>query len=69
MGALGVYIGLPQEYNGNLVGCRTRPSASLVTGFSAGSWGPPPGGSLRLVWYGANRPLPHLVGLLGGWSL
>jgi len=41
----GVYIGLPsQGYNGNLAGCRTQLAVSLGAGFSAGCWGPPPGG-------------------------
>ena len=40
MGALGgLYRPTAQGYNGNLAGCRTRLSVSLV----AGCWGPPPG--------------------------
>ena len=45
----GVYIGLPPR--GTMViwpGGRTQLSVSLVADFSAGSWVPPPGGSLRL---------------------
>ena len=57
MGALGgLYRPAPQGYNGNLAGCRTQPSVSMLAGFSAGCWGPPPGGPRRLVWYGADRP-------------
>ena len=67
MGAMGgLYRLTPQGYNGNLAGCRTRLSVSLVAGFFAGSWGPPPGGPLRLVWYGAEMSLPPLAGLVGG---
>ena len=62
----GVYIGLPQGYNGNLVGCRTRLSVSLEAGFSTGCWGPPPSGPCRLVWYEADRPPSPLAGLIGG---
>ena len=44
MGALGgLYRPTPQGYNGNLDRCRTWLSVSLVAGFSADSWGPPPG--------------------------
>ena len=44
MGALeGLYRPTPQGCNGNLAGCRTRLSVSLIAGFSAGYWGSPPG--------------------------
>ena len=67
MGALGgLYRPTPQGYNGNLAVCWARLSVSLVAGFSAGCWGPPPGGPRRLVWYGADRPLLPLAGLVGG---
>ena len=70
MGALGgLYRPTPQGYNGNLAGCWTRLLVSLVSGFSAYYWGPPLGGPRRLVWYGADRPLPPLAGLVGGCLL
>ena len=60
----GVYIGLPPR--GTLVilpgvgpGCqRLRPPASPLAA-----------GARRLVWYGADRPLPPLAGLAGCGSL
>ena len=65
----GLYRPTSQGYNGNLTGCSTRLSVTLVAGFSAGCWGPPPGWPRRLVWYGADMPLPPLVGLAGCWLL
>ena len=62
----GVDIGLPPGVQCNVAGCWARLSVSLVASFSAGCWGPPPGGPCRLVWYEADRPLPPLAGLVGG---
>ena len=64
MGALGgLYRPTPQGYNGNLAGCGSQPSVSMLAGFSAGHWGPPTGGSRRLP---ASWPArqPHRMGAL-----
>ena len=64
MGALGdLYRPTPQGYNGNLAGCGSQPSVSVLAGFSAGHWGPPTSGSRRLpTSWPTGRP--HRLGAL-----
>ena len=63
----GLYRPTPWGYNGNPTERGSQPSVSqaavLPAGFSAGSWGPPPGGPCRLAWCGADRPRPPRAGL------
>ena len=44
----GLYRPIPRGYNGNPTGHGAQPSVTALTGFCAGCWGPPTGGSRRL---------------------
>ena len=60
-----LYRPTPQGYNGNPAGRGSQPSVSVFAGFSADRWGPPIGGSRRLLAsWPTNRP--HRLGVLSG---
>ena len=59
----GLYRPTPRGYNCNPAGRGSQSSASALAGFSAGHWGPPTGGSRRLLasW---STGRPHCLGVL-----